>query len=66
MATVFKPGMTVEQANGPALVAFLAALGDLSRKHGIALTDGASLYVMEQEDFARSYLATDESELTFA
>ena len=45
---------------------FLADLGDISRRYGIAISDGASLYVMEPEDYARSYLVSNESELTFA
>lgn len=45
---------------------FLSELGELSRRHGLAITDGASLYIMEQEDYARTYLASDESILSFA
>ena len=68
MATV------LERASGKAqksdcsqeLTAFLAELGELSRRFGLAIGDGASLYVMEPEDYARAYLASDESGLSFA
>lgn len=46
--------------------AFLNELGALSRRHGIALSGGATLYVMKREDYARSYVAGEASELTFA
>ena len=55
-----------EQSTNPTLDAFLAELAELSRRHGIAIADGADLYVMEPEDFARSYQASDDSVLTFA
>ena len=45
---------------------FLAELGELSRRFGLAIGDGACLYLMEPEDFARSYTADDESALTFS
>ena len=48
------------------LKAFLADLGELSRHHGIGVGDGATLYVMEREDYSRSYLTNEQSELTFA
>lgn len=66
MATALQERPHVGTQTLPDIEAFLRDLGELSRKHGLALTDGASLYVMEQEDFARSYLADDASALTFA
>ena len=53
-------------ADDERLSAFLAELGDLSRRHGFGLTDGAAVYMMEQEDYARSYIVNDQSELSFA
>ena len=68
MATVLtrKPEQRTTDIAHNTLETFLTELGELSRRHGIAIGDGASLYVMEQEDYARSYLASDESELSFA
>ena len=48
------------------ILAFLSDLGDLSRRHGLAIGDGATLYVMEQDDFTRAYRLSGDSELTFA
>jgi hypothetical protein len=48
------------------LARFLAELGELSRRFGLAIGDGAYIYLIEPEDFARSYLANSESGLTFA
>lgn len=70
MATVLdRPAATEARAayvTNAALNAFLAELSELSRRHGIGLTDGATLYLMEPEDFTRSYTASDESELSFS
>jgi len=53
-------------ADSDALSGFLAELGELSRRCGIGLTDGATIYLMETEDDSRSYTADDESRLSFA
>jgi hypothetical protein len=45
---------------------FLAELGEISRRFGLAIGDGAELYIMEPEDFARSYLTNSDSGLSFA
>jgi hypothetical protein len=66
MATALKERPRAEARPSADLEAFLNDLGEVSRKHGIALTDGATLYIMEQEDFARSYSADSESALTFS
>jgi len=49
-----------------ALAAFLADLSDISHRQGIAVVDGATLFVIEREDFARTYSANDESSLSFS
>jgi hypothetical protein len=66
MATALKERPRVEAPDATDVEAFLRDLGEVSRKHGIGLTDGATLYLMEPEDFARSYLADNKSDLTFA
>ncbi|HEV7659936.1 MAG TPA: hypothetical protein VGO55_08835 [Allosphingosinicella sp.] len=66
MATALKERPRVEAPPVADVEAFLRDLEEVGRRHGIGLTDGASLYLMEPEDFARSYLANDASELTFA
>lgn len=45
---------------------FLDELTRVCREHGIGLTDGAELYIMEQEDHARAFSANEQSELSFA
>lgn len=66
MATVLeRPTTQSNDRPEPELDAFLAALGDLSRRFGIAIGEGALLYIMDQEDYARSYAASAESELSF-
>lgn len=52
--------------NDHSLDDFLAELGELSRRYGLAVGDGALLYVMEPEDHTRAYTANDESALSFA
>lgn len=68
MASVLEPkaAKTERTAASVDLDGFLTALGDLSRRFGLAIGDGAQLYVMEAEDYQRSYLANDESDLSFA
>jgi hypothetical protein len=53
---------TTEQHTNLAL--FLAELTALSRKHGIALGEKPTLYVMEPEDHQFSYRADDEDRIT--
>ena len=67
MATVLERPSTAQNESAPTadLNGFLAALGELSRQYGIAIGDGASLYLMEREDYARSYVTSDASELSF-
>jgi hypothetical protein len=66
MATALKQRPQVDAPPAVNIEAFLRDLGEVSRRHGLGLTDGASLYLMEREDFARSYLVDDESAVTFA
>ena len=72
MATLFKsraghePHVEPANADSDNLERFLRELGELSYKYGLALTNGASLYAMEREDYARTYRADAESQLTFA
>lgn len=49
-----------------ALGAFLNELGELSRRYGLAITEGATLFLMDDDDYVRSYVADDESCLSFA
>ena len=49
-----------------ALRAFLIELDQLSYRHGIALSEGATLFLMERYDYECRYTATDESALIFA
>lgn len=66
MATALKERPRVEAPPLADVEAFLRDLGEASRKYGIGLTDGASLYLMAPEDFTRSYSADGKSVLTFA
>lgn len=52
-----------EQAAKSVANDFLSALTELSRAYGIAIGDGAQLFVMEAGDEAFGYSADDESRL---
>lgn len=65
MATVLARPSTSTEAARPALSAFLNELTSLCQKHGIGLTDGATLFLMEQEDYYRVFSANEESEISF-
>lgn len=45
---------------------FLSELTQLCQRHGVGLTNGAALFLMESEDFSRAFSVNDESELSFA
>nr|NUR37549.1 hypothetical protein [Sphingomonas sp.] len=68
MATVLEPKSASRESEPKSvdLDGFLAQLADLSRRFGIAIGDGAQLYVMETEDYQRAYRTSDESDLSFA
>ena len=67
MATVLERATSDQSRTVPVadLSGFLAELGESSRRYGLGIGDGASLYLMEQEDYSRSYQASDESDLSF-
>jgi hypothetical protein len=69
MATVIERPEAVstgsQHGDSKQLDGFLAELAELSRRFGLSISDGAFLYVMEPEDYARSYSADDESALSF-
>ena len=48
-----------------ALAEFLTELGGLSRRYGLGLTEGATVYLMTREDYDCEYDADDESRLSF-
>lgn len=49
-----------------AVSSFLADLNEASRRHGIGLTHGPTLFLMETEDYDRAYSFSPDSELVFA
>lgn len=67
MATVMERPLARDSARQPEakMEGFLAELGEISRRYGIAISDGATLYLMEPDDYARSYSTSNESDLTF-
>lgn len=65
MATVLERPIIASKASAD-VDQFLCELTQLSHRHGLGLTNGASLYLMEPEDYARTFAASDDSDLTFA
>lgn len=59
-------GSLIRQTESERLESFLSDLTALSAKHGIAIGDAPTLYVMEREDYAYAYKVDADSVLSRA
>jgi len=52
--------------SAPDTAAFLQEMTELSRRHSLGLTGSITLFVMEPDDFERTYTSDNESRVQFA
>jgi hypothetical protein len=64
MATVLERPIAGQQA-AVDLTGFLADLTSLSHRYGVGIADGATLFLLEREDFSRRFSADSESLLGY-